>query len=29
MEKMGVDSLAALVRAAEKLKSCGVFEFKK
>jgi len=29
MEKMGVDSLAALVRAAEKLKSCGAFEFKK
>jgi FixJ family two-component response regulator len=29
MEKMRVDSLAALVRAAEKLKSCGAFEFKK
>jgi Bacterial regulatory proteins, luxR family len=29
MEKMGVDSLASLVRAAEKLKSCGAFEFKK
>ena len=26
MEKMGVDSLAALVRAAEKLESCGAFE---
>jgi FixJ family two-component response regulator len=29
MEKMRVDSLAALVRAAEKLKNCGAFEFKK
>jgi len=29
MKKMRVDSLAALVRAAEKLKNCAAFEFKR